>query len=191
MRITQSKPTNLTGSLLVALPSLMDPNFRKTILFLVNHDPSEGAMGVILNRPSATSLPHLGEPLDGELPEGLDKVTVFEGGPVEKHQLILARMTVSDTSTSFEALGRDDGEALLDKLPEGELRAFIGYAGWSAGQLEREIVEKSWIILPPTPSMLTAAESIEEGVILWREIMKSLGPWYHLMAGAPDDLSLN
>ena len=191
MRITRSEPTNLTGSLLVALPTLLDPNFRRTILFLVKHDPSEGAMGVILNRPQGTRLPDLDSHSDELLPEGLGKVPVFEGGPVEKQQLILARMIVADFSTSFEALGREEGDALPPDLPEGELRAFVGYAGWSAGQLEREIVEKSWVVIPPTPAVLTAAESMQEGVEHWQEIMKSLGPWYHLMAMAPDDLSLN
>jgi putative transcriptional regulator len=191
MRITGSEPKNLTGSLLVALPSLLDPNFRRTILFLVNHDPSEGAMGVILNRPTSVSLPDSGEHLWNYLPAGTGKVSVFEGGPVEKPQLILARMIAAETSTSFEALGREGGEILSADLPQGELRAFIGYAGWSAGQLEREITEKSWIVVPPTPAALTAAESPTEGVELWREIMKSLGPRYHLMAMAPDDPSLN
>ena len=191
MRITGSEPANLTGSLLVALPSLVDPNFRRTILFMVNHDPSEGAMGVILNRPKGTRLADLGEDAADSLPEGLDKVAVFEGGPVEKQQLILARMIVADAATSFEALGREEGHQLPANLPEGELRAFTGYAGWSAGQLEREIVEKSWITLPPTTTLLSSPESTEEGESLWRGIMKSLGPWYHLMAMAPDDLSLN
>lgn len=191
MRITGNEPTNLTGSLLVALPTLLDPNFRRTILFLINHDPSEGAMGVILNRPKGSRLPDLGDNAGGDLPEGLGQVAVFEGGPVEQHQLILARMIVAEAATSFEALGREEGGALPADLPEGELRAFIGYAGWSAGQLEREIAEKSWITLPPTPALLTAAESAEQGAERWRGIMKSLGPLNHLMAMAPDDLTLN
>jgi putative transcriptional regulator len=191
MRITGSEPTNLTGSLLVALPTLLDPNFRRTILFLVKHEPSEGAMGVILNRPQESRLPDLDDALGESIPEGLGKVPVFEGGPVEKQQLILARMIVAEASTSFEALDREESDALPAKLPQGELRAFVGYAGWSRGQLEREIAEKSWITLPPTPALLTAAESAEEGVELWQGIMKSLGPWYHLMAMAPDDPAVN
>jgi putative transcriptional regulator len=186
MRITGIEPTNLTGSLLVALPTLLDPNFRRTILFLVKHDPSEGAMGVILNRPTASRLPDL----DDSIPEGLEKVPVFEGGPVEKHQLILTRMIIDEAVARFEALDREIGDPLTT-LPQGEIRAFVGYAGWTSGQLEREIVEKSWITLPPTPELLTAAASGEEGAELWRSIMKRLGPTYHLMALAPDDPGLN
>jgi putative transcriptional regulator len=186
MRITGTEPTNLTGSLLVALPTLLDPNFRRTILFLVKHDPTEGAMGVILNRPTEYRLPDL----DDLVPDGLEKVPVFEGGPVEKHQLILARMIVAETATRFEALDREIGNPLAN-LTQGELRAFVGYAGWTSGQLEREIAEKSWITLPPTPELLTLVASDEEGSVLWRSIMKRLGPMYHLMALAPDDPGLN
>lgn len=186
MRITPGEQADLTGSLLVALPSLLDPNFRRTILFLVRHDPAEGAMGVILNRPTESRLPDL----DTGLPEDLGNVPVYEGGPVEKHQLILARMATVGSGADFEALGRDDCRAIQD-LPEGELRAFAGYAGWSAGQLEREIAEKSWIVMPPSTDLLAAVSSPGEGSALWRGLMRSLGPLHHLMSGAPDDLSLN
>ena len=79
MRIIGSDLADLTGSLLVALPTLLDPNFRRTILFLIKHDPSEGAMGVILNRPQST---HLAD-LNDSIPERLALIGVFEGGPVE------------------------------------------------------------------------------------------------------------
>ena len=186
MRITGTVPTNLTGSLLVALPTLLDRNFRRTILFLVKHEPSEGAMGVILNRPTAYRLPDL----DESVPEGLEKVPVFEGGPVETHQLILARMIVAEATTRFETLDREIGDPFAN-LSQGELRAFVGYAGWTSGQLEREIAEKSWITLPPTPELLTVVASDEEGAAIWRSIMKRLGPMYHLMALSPDDPGLN
>ena len=191
MRITGCEPTNLTGCLLVALPPLLDPNFRRAILFLIKHDPSEGAIGVILNRPQGSHIPDLeGDVADYSIPEELGKVPVFEGGPVEKDQLILARMIVTESATRFEALGREDCDP-FGEIPDGELRAFVGYAGWSAGQLEREIADKSWITLPPTPELLTASASIEAGAKLWQGIMKSLGPWFHLMALAPDDLGTN
>jgi putative transcriptional regulator len=148
-------------------------------------------MGVILNRPQGTRLPDLDAALRESIPEGLGKVPFFEGGPVGKQQLILARMIVAESSSSFEALHAAETDALPAKHPPGELRAFVGHAGWSEGQLEREIAEKSWIILPPAPELLTAAASAREGEDLWRRVMKSLGPWYHLTALAPDDLSLN
>lgn len=188
MRMSTRKHEDLTGSLLVAMPTLHDPNFRRTILFIARHEAEEGAMGVILNRPEGKRL----SDLDDATPEPIGSVPVFEGGPVERHQLILARMTVLESGTRFESLGRDDS-ALIASGTEGShsMRAFVGYAGWSAGQLEREIAEKSWLIMPPEPALLETPGSSEEGAAAWRGIMKKLGPWYHLMAGAPDDLSLN
>jgi putative transcriptional regulator len=189
MRNALSHPANLTGSLLVALPALIDPNFRRTILFLMRHDPSEGAMGVILNRPTASLLPEV----DPDIPEELGNVSIYEGGPVETQQLILAKMIQIDGgtgATSFEALGREDCTPLLD-LGKGDFRAFVGYAGWGKGQLEREIAEKSWIVTPPTPDLLTPPLSREAGEAQWRRLMRKQGPWNHLMSGAPDDLSLN
>ena len=74
---------------------------------------------------------------------------------------------------------------------EGTPGAARGYAGWSGGQLERELVEKSWVILPPTADLLLPVKTQEEGSARWRAIMKRLGPMYHLMAQAPDELGLN
>lgn len=184
MRILQGESVNMTGSLLVALPSLLDPHFRRSILFLIRHDPSEGAMGVILNRPTKSLL----SDLDQEIPLGIDSVPVYEGGPVERHQLILARMLAIGEGAGLEALGRDE---VTGAFPRGELRAFVGYAGWTSGQLEREIAERAWAVLPPSPDLLGAVSTPEEGAIQWRGIMRHLGGWNHLMSGAPDDLSLN
>lgn len=188
--MTSLKHEDLTGSLLVAMPTLLDPNFRRTILFIARHEAEEGAMGVILNRPQGKIL----SDLDDSTPEPIGRVPVFEGGPVERHQLILARMTLLESGARFESLGREDS-ALMTLGPGAEdshsMRAFVGYAGWSTGQLEREIAEKSWLIMPPEPALLETPETGDEGAAVWRGIMKKLGPWYHLLSEAPDDLSLN
>lgn len=184
MRILQSDTANMTGSLLVALPSLLDPNFRRSILFIVRHEPSEGAMGVILNRPTDSLLPDM----DRETPPELDRVPVYEGGPVERQQLILARMITVGEGAEFEALGRSDATG---HLPEGELRAFVGYAGWNCGQLEREITEGSWVLIPPTGELLESVTSTESGDALWRGLMRRLGPRQYLASLAPDDPSQN
>lgn len=188
MRMSSRKNDDLTGSLLVAMPTLLDPNFRRTILFIARHEAEEGAMGVILNRPQGRIL----SDLDDSTPEPIGNVPVFEGGPVERHQLILARMTLLECGARFESLGREDSSLVApDSGAEDSMRAFVGYAGWSAGQLEREIAEKSWLIMKPQPPLLETPGSSEEGANTWRGIMKKMGPWYHLMAEAPDDLSLN
>src|SRR6202045_5357868 len=81
------KPRNLAGSLLVAHPSMLDPNFRRAVLFISAHDPDDGAIGVIINRP----LDKIGADLVNETPpQNLADVPVFFGGPVGNNQLMLA-----------------------------------------------------------------------------------------------------
>lgn len=208
MRLQQQTP-NHTGSLLVALPTLLDPNFRRTILFLSHHDAQKGSVGFILNRPREI---HLGDLASA--PTGSERIPVYEGGPVERKSLIVAKIhwheegerasfrSLDEEDLSAEDLGEEDlpgtsgrglqtGEGGAEGAGEGDLRAFTGYAGWSAGQLERELDEKSWIILPPTPDLLLPVGTPEEGISRWRNVMKTMGPWYHLMAQAPDNPGLN
>lgn len=188
MRLQKTDLQNHTGSLLVALPTLLDPNFRRTILFLTHHDSEEGAMGFILNRPREENLEDL-----ATAPEGLAGVPVFEGGPIEKSNLILTRLLWKENGVRFQSLGEEDfpENSPQDVFDHDSLRAFTGYAGWSAGQLEREIAEKSWLTLRPTSAMLLPILAPGDGVTRWKAIMKELGPWYHLLAQAPDDPSLN
>lgn len=189
MRLRQQTP-NHTGSLLVALPTLLDSNFRRTILFLSHHDPEEGSVAFIMNRPREFSLGDMAPTLT-PVSEGAEQIPVYEGGPVERKSLIVARIHWHEERAVFRSLGEEELPSPSGQEDHEELRAFTGYAGWSAGQLEREIKERSWIILPPTVDLLLPVETAEEGVARWRAIMKKLGPWYHLMAQAPDELGMN
>lgn len=177
------KPRNLAGSLLVAHPNMLDPNFRRTVLFISAHDPEDGAIGVIINRPLDKSVADLVTEVP---PQNLADVPVFFGGPVGNNQLMLA---------AFEW---QKGEGLklhnhtLNAFPEApqetpSVRAFLGYAGWSAGQLEAEMKQKAWIVQRPSKATL----KFERLSRLWFDIMNKLGPWYRMLAAAPDDPSLN
>jgi len=183
----QLSETLHAGLLLVALPSLMDSHFRRTILLITHHD-QEGAMGFILNRPRIESLGEL-----SDAPKEVAVVQVFEGGPVDQQHLILTRLIWKETGVRFQSLGVENlvhkiGETIRE---EGNLLAFTGYAGWTAGQLEQEISEKSWHLLKPTAEMLHPVSTPEEGIHRWKAIMKDLGSMYHLLAQAPDDPGLN
>lgn len=171
------------GSLLVALPTLMDANFRRTILFLSHHDTEDGAVAFILNRPRSETLGDL-----AAAPSGTDQVPVFEGGPVERQNLILTRLLWDQEGAHLHSLVAED---LGENEYTADLRAFTGYAGWTAGQLECEISEKSWVVLPATRMLLLPVLTVEEGISRWKSLMKDLGPWYHLLSEAPDDLGLN
>jgi putative transcriptional regulator len=177
---------NFAGSLLVAHPNMVDPNFRRTVLFVSEHDPGEGALGVIINRPLDRPVAEL---VSGAPPAGLADVPVFLGGPVGKDQLMFAAfewqkgtgLKLNHNIANDEATGTQAQKNLLTVC------AFVGYAGWGAGQLETEVKQKAWVVQKANPSLL----KIDRLPNLWFEIMRTLGPWYKMLAAAPDDPSLN
>ena len=176
---------NLTGSLLIAHPNMLDPNFRRAVLFISAHDPNDGAMGVILNRPLDK---HVCDLVGDAPPEGLADVPVFLGGPVGKNQLMFAAFEWEDANglKLNHNVNAAEAQGHLGEDPTS-IRAFVGYAGWSAGQLEAEMKQKSWILQKPSRAALKPDRLPK----LWFEIMRGLGPWYKLLAAAPDDPSLN
>ena len=178
-------PQNLTGSLLIAHPSMLDPNFRRAVLFISAHDPNDGAMGVILNRPLDK---HVSDLVGDAPPDGLADVPVFLGGPVGKNQLMFAAFEWEEAN-GLRLNHNVNVEEAHERVGEDptSIRAFVGYAGWSAGQLEAEMKQQAWILQKPSRAALTP----ERLPKLWFEIMRGLGPWYKLLAAAPDDPSLN
>jgi len=179
------KPRSLAGSLLVAHPNMLDPNFRRTVLFISAHDPDDGALGVIINRPLDKNVADL---VSEAPPEGLGDVPVFLGGPVGKNQLMFAvfEWHESEGLKLDHNVGVDEASVRADGDPMS-IRAFVGYAGWGAGQLEAEMKQRAWIIHKPS----RAALKPERLPRLWFDIMRGLGPWYKMLAAAPDDPSLN
>lgn len=178
-------PQNLAGCLLVAHPNMLDPNFRRSVLFISSHDAEDGAMGVILNRPLDKQVCDL---VSETPPAGLEDVPVFLGGPVGKNQLMFAAFEWEDANglRLNHNVALNEAHDLVEDDP-ASIRAFVGYAGWTAGQLEAEMKQKAWILHKPTRAALTP----EKLPKLWFEIMRGLGPWYKLLAAAPDDPSLN
>lgn len=178
-------PRNLTGSMLVAHPSLLDPNFRRTVLFISAHEPDDGALGVILNRPLDKQV---GDLVTDEAPAALADVPVYLGGPVGSNQLMFAVLEWEDGNgiKLNHDVGLDEANELLGHDPNS-IRAFVGYAGWGVGQLEEELKQNAWLVHKPTPATLKP-DGLSK---LWFNIMGGLGPWYKLLAAAPDDPSLN
>ena len=180
------KPRNLAGSLLVAHPNMLDPNFRRTVLYISAHDPDDGAIGVIINRPLEKNVSDL---VSETPPENLADVPVFFGGPVGSNQLMLAQFEwQKGDGLKLNQHSLEADEAIAKVSANGPtLFAFLGYAGWSAGQLEAEMKQKAWIVQKPS----RAAIKSEKLSRLWFDIMNRLGPWYRMLAAAPDDPSLN
>lgn len=185
MRHPSGKSPSLAGQLLVAHPNLHDPNFRRSVLFISAHDEEDGAVGVIINRPLDKQVSELASQ---NTPESLAHIPVYLGGPVATDQLMFA---------AFDWKGRDSLSLNQDVVIEAvqahdgaereTIRAFVGYAGWKAGQLEKELEQQAWLLQKPDRAAL-ASEKLPH---LWFEIMRGLGPWFKLLAAAPDDPSLN
>lgn len=183
---------SLGGRLLVATPLLGDPNFRRTVILIVEDEPEEGTLGVVLNRPTEVQVAQV-------LESWTDLVTgptvVFKGGPVSPNSalaLALARgedeplgWRSLDGSSLMSRLGLVDLEAPPELLAGGitSLRVFAGYAGWGPGQLREEIAEGAWYVLPGEPSDAFLAEPER----LWPEVLRRQGGEYAIVATYPDD----
>ena len=177
---------SLAGKLLISSPSLVDPNFRRTVILMTHHD-EEGAVGLVLSRPSelriAEAVPDL-----GDLPYA-DEVVYF-GGPVQPEAVVV--LVELDEP-------REDAEPIVGRvayMPPGveiwelgvaRARVFAGYSGWGPGQLESELEEPSWIVAHADPEDVFAADPDE----LWRTVLQRKGGMYSLIATMPYDPSRN
>ncbi len=180
---TQGQKKSLAGSLLLAHPSLRDANFRRTVV-LMTADAPEGAMGVVLNRPAYKRLGELG----GDFALGpLAGVPIFRGGPVQTEQLILAAWQVREQGFQLH-LGLDPERAGGLLAESGvHLRAFLGYAGWTAGQLKNEIKRQSWV-LAEAPLDLFAQPG---DASLWRNVLAREGGEWRLLADELEETGMN
>jgi len=179
------------GIFLVAAPSLRDPNFRQAVVLLCEHGP-EGALGVIVNRPTAMSIS-----------EALPQVPILEGsghvlyagGPVQTNQVMLlyrGEQLPDNSHHVFDGvcLGGDMGvveRVLTGSGNQDAFRAYLGYSGWGPGQLESELKTGSWITLPADSIMVFEKDPAQ----VWREILLTLGDDYRRYADMPFDPSCN
>ena len=181
MRSNDGVDDSLSGKLLIAAPSLHD-FFRRTVVLMVEHN-EEGAFGVVLNRPSETSVvevvPSLAPYADAE-------EVVWIGGPVAPDTAVaLGRFDDPGAAAGLVVgdLGVIDPDDPGDELRE--LRVYAGHAGWGPGQLESEIEQEAWIIEPAA-----AEDPFREGD-LWSYLLGRRGGEYALLARMPEDPSLN
>ena len=179
---------SVRGQLLIAGPSLLDPNFWRTVVLVVEHT-DDGALGLVLNRPSETTVGEAVAQLD-ELVDPGDQL--FVGGPVQPSAVIVL--------AEFE----DPGEAALIAFADigvlaagaslqdagGEVRsgrAFVGHSGWGPGQLDAELERGDWILEPARRDDAFSVEPDE----LWSRVLTRKGGSYALIARMPPDPSVN
>jgi putative transcriptional regulator len=180
------------GRLLVATPLLTDHNFERTVVLMLE-DNEEGALGLVLNRPSPLEV---GEPLPDWADLSASPPVVFVGGPVSRSSVIaLARCSddpdvSADTWTSvLGPIGVLDltADAALLHTVVGDVRVFAGYAGWGAEQLVAEIGEGAWFVVDAQPSDAVT----EEPEQLWRDVLRRQPDPVRQFANYPPDLSVN
>jgi putative transcriptional regulator len=178
---------SLRGRLLIASPALVDPNFARSVVLITEHGP-EGAMGVVLNRPSEIEVgdvaPELNVVVEGE--------PVFVGGPVQPQALVV--LAEFDDATAAAWIVVEDVGFVAAETEYSELsdvvrrgRVYAGYSGWGAGQLEAELAEEAWIVEPPLPAELFP----DDPEALWQDVLARKGGQFALIARMPDDPSLN
>lgn len=177
------------GRLLVATPELTEPTFSRTVVLLLTHGDDDGTLGVVVNRPSGTDVD---EVLPGWQALVAGPGQVFVGGPVSPEAAIcLGRLRPGATGATVAALAGVPGVATvdLDAPPDdvaplvSGLRVFSGCAGWSPGQLEREVEEGSWWVVDSLPGDAFSAEPER----LWRQVLRRQGGALSLVSTYPED----
>jgi putative transcriptional regulator len=177
------------GILLIADPFLKDPNFLRTVVFVCEHN-EEGSVGFVINRLYENTLDELLEELDGF------KIPVYYGGPVQVTSIHFIHQYPEEIPGGQEVMKGvfwgGDFEAAVNMIKNqtinlSKIRFFIGYSGWSEGQLKEEIEEKSWLTVKANRK-LTFHQNPEE---IWRDALKHLGGDYEMMVHFPIDPQLN
>jgi len=181
-------PANRRGRLLIASPSLLDDNFRRAVALVLEHS-DEGALGLVLNRPTGlVATEALPERIADLLPPA---ELVHEGGPVQPEAVIVLADFLDPSlapTLAFGSVGIVDPERLASTPAEiRAARAFGGYAGWAAGQLEREIEEEAWIDSEAMAGDVFTATPED----LWSDVLERKGGTYRLVARMPEDPTLN
>jgi putative transcriptional regulator len=179
---------SLSGQLLLASPKLLDPNFRRSVVLVGAHS-EDGAMGVVLNRPSEVTV---GEAVPQLEPAMDEQEPVYFGGPVQPSSIVVLGEFLDPEPAGLLVLGRigfPAPEAGIEELAQATARrrVFAGYAGWGEGQLDAELEQGDWIAHPAVPDDVFTEAPRE----LWRTVLERKGGSFALIARMPVDPSVN
>ncbi|MEU6699966.1 YqgE/AlgH family protein [Pseudonocardia sp. NPDC046786] len=186
-------PPVTPGSLLVAAPGLGDPNFARTVVYMIEHRP-HGSLGVVLNRPGRSAVRDVLPRWAGVTS---DPGSMFVGGPVEAQTaLCLAALRTGQSTRGLTGLmpvrppvqlvDLDSDPAPLAPRLRG-LRIFAGYSGWDGGQLHGEIARGDWFVVPGLPDDLLTTSHDR----LWERVLRRQGIPLALLATFPADPAQN
>ncbi|TMI66301.1 MAG: YqgE/AlgH family protein [Bacteroidetes bacterium] len=177
------------GILLIADPFLKDPNFLRTVVLLCEHK-AEGSFGFVLNKQIENTLDEIIPDLEGH------KFPVYYGGPVQMDTLHFIHQYPDIIPGSFEIskgiYWGGDFEMVIDMIKKKEIkpskiRFYVGYSGWSGGQLDGELKEKSWLTVQAERKLIFH-KNIDE---IWKDSLKHLGGDFEMMINFPIDPQLN
>ncbi|MFH0920867.1 MAG: YqgE/AlgH family protein [Fibrobacterota bacterium] len=179
------------GSLLLANGNLEDPNFKRTVVLLCEHN-AQGSYGLVLNRPLKVTL---AEAFSDNLLLKKDRTALHYGGPCDTTRVQWLhngadRVPGSYVVSDGVALGGDfESVVRMKKEEPGVFLScfYLGYSGWGEGQLAKEMEEKSWVIAPAKPEHVFTERYKE----LWQDILKGMGDYYAFLAKMPFDPSIN
>lgn len=169
---------NLTDHFLIAMPNLGDPNFSQTVTYMCQHS-QEGALGIIINRPTNMSLGDIFEQMniDASEPETVTK-PVFSGGPVQPERGFIIHETHSKWESTMkvsESIALTTSRDILEAMAVGEgpknVLIALGYAGWGNGQLEKEIIENAWLNAPAEAGIIFDTPTEKR----WKSAAKKMG----------------
>ncbi len=177
------------GDLLISEPFLSDPNFKRSVILLCEYSEF-GGFGLVLNHPSTHALNEVINEVYTDFP-------VFIGGPVEQNTLHYVHRLGDVIEDSIELVDglywSGDFETLktlmnIGKVKQDDVRFFLGYSGWGAGQLKSEIDQNTWYVSSETTPELIFENDPEQ---FWRTVLKQMGGDYKVIANYPTDPRLN
>lgn len=177
---------SLANQFLIAMPGLADPNFARTVTFICEHN-EEGALGIIINRPLDVSLGDILRHLEFQIGDpDVDTQTVYLGGPVQTERGFILHQPLGKWEATLpitESIGLTTSQDILRAMAmgrgPGQTLIALGYAGWGAGQLEREILENAWLS-GPSDDMILFDLPYEER---WAAAAAKLGVDLNLLSG--------
>lgn len=177
---------SLRGELLISNGGLFDPNFRHTVVLVIEHD-DDGALGLVLNRPAPITVEEAIPELAPLVPP---EENLYVGGPVQPGAaVVLAEFDDPplDTELLVGTIGLLGDTEVAIEAPLRRARVFGGYSGWGAGQLEDELDRNDWIVTPASDSDVFT----DEPRFLWHRVLRRLGGRYAMLATMPFDPSNN
>ncbi|WFB36909.1 YqgE/AlgH family protein [Kiritimatiellota bacterium B12222] len=186
MKDSTHASTPQSGDVLIAHPHMPPNLFGQTIVFLHTHEEA-GSLGLILNRPSGQTLGQLLHASD--LPAAFKNLPVYYGGPVQDQHFLITLFHCDPHSHLFSCELNPDRERILEMIdhPHAVLRAFMGHAGWSAGQLEAELHQQDWLWTAPDNLMV----SNDPTPAYWELLSRGDYRWQTLRNYFPLNPSLN